>query len=95
LCTEGYGTAQVLGADGNWKDPVPAVPLILCPLYTWTATFHTVIGEKVTISPSSPGVKALLGEQCSPIGTVESRLSINLSSWVRMADWKCKYIYFK
>jgi hypothetical protein len=30
---------------------------------------HTVIGEKMAISPTSPGVKTLLGEQVSPVGT--------------------------
>jgi hypothetical protein len=30
------------------------------------ALFHTVIGEKVAVTPLSLGMKALLGEQLSP-----------------------------
>jgi hypothetical protein len=39
------------------KDPVPAAPLILHPMCSWPAPLHTVTGEKVAVSPHSPGVK--------------------------------------
>jgi hypothetical protein len=48
------------------KDPVPAAPLILCPVCSWQAPLHLVIGEKVAVSPQSLEVKILLGEQVSP-----------------------------
>ena len=70
---ESCGTGSALGADGNWKDPVPAVPLILGPVCSCLAPLHTVIGEKVAISPLSLGVKALLGEQLSPAETCVRR----------------------
>ena len=60
VCTEGSRTAQALGPDGNWKDP--AAPLFLCPCVLLVTLLHTVIREKVTLSPLSPGMKALLGE---------------------------------
>jgi hypothetical protein len=47
-----------------------------------------VIGEKVAISPRSPGVKALLGEQASPGRTCAQRAVDSLSLRVQMADWK-------
>jgi hypothetical protein len=62
VCTKGSRTAQALGPDGNWKDPVPDAPLFLCPCVLFVTLLHTVIREKVTLSPLSPGIKALLGE---------------------------------
>jgi len=44
----------------DWKDPVPAAPLILC---SWSAPLHTVIGEKVAVLPPCPGAKSLLEEE--------------------------------
>ena len=57
---------QVQMAD--WKDPVPAAPLIFVPICSWLPPLHPVIGEKVSVSPLSPGVKTLLREQVSPGG---------------------------
>jgi hypothetical protein len=30
----------------DWKDPVPAVPLILCPVCSWPAPLHTILERK-------------------------------------------------
>ena len=43
------------------------------PCVFLTAMLQTVIGEKMAISPLSPGVKALLGERVSPGGTCAQR----------------------
>jgi hypothetical protein len=73
LCTESSGTAQVLDADSNWKDPVLAVPLFLCPVCPQLALLQTVILKKVEISLLGPGVQALLGDQLSPGRTHEQQ----------------------
>ena len=69
LCPEGYVTAQALSTDGDWKDPVQDVPLIFHPVCSRPAQLHTVIGEKVAVSPLGSGVKTILGEQVIPGGT--------------------------
>jgi hypothetical protein len=51
------------------KNPGPAAPLILKPMCSWLAPLHTVIGEKVSVSTLSPGVKILVGEQVSSVWT--------------------------
>jgi hypothetical protein len=48
------------------KGPVPTAPLIFRLVSSGLAPLHTVIGEKVAVSPPSPEVKTLLGEQVSP-----------------------------
>ena len=63
MCTEGSGSAQALGEDGSQKVPVPAAPKS-CVLLI--ALLKTVMGEKMSTSPPSLGVEALLGEQLSP-----------------------------
>jgi hypothetical protein len=50
----------------EWKDHVQAASLILHPMCSWPAPLHTVIGEKVAVSPPNSGVKTLLGKQVSP-----------------------------
>ena len=60
---------QLSGADGDWKDPVPSVPLLLCPVHSWLVLLQTVIVEKVNISSLGQGVRVLLGDQLSPGGT--------------------------
>jgi hypothetical protein len=70
LCTEGSGTAHSLCADADWKDPFLASPLILCPVCSWLALLHAVIGEKVAFSPLSLGVKAFLGEEGASVRTL-------------------------
>jgi hypothetical protein len=49
----------------------------------------------VSVSPLSPGVKILLGEQVSPGGTHAHRLWDNLSMWVQMADRRIITFFYK
>jgi hypothetical protein len=61
----GCGSALPPGEDGNWKDPIPATPLFLCPVHSLLILLWTVIEEKVAILP----YLMLLEEQLSPGGT--------------------------
>jgi hypothetical protein len=77
---------SLLGTDGDWKDPVPAAPLLLCPVFSWPVLLWTVIREKVAISLLSAGVRALLGDQFSPgeilaQRIVEHRTLASYSRW--------------
>jgi hypothetical protein len=50
----------------DWKDLDPAAPQFLFSTLSWLALLHTIYGDKVALSPLSPRVKTLLGEQVSP-----------------------------
>ena len=64
--TEGCGISKILGADGAWKDPVPAALPLLSHVCSWPDLPWTITREKMAISPTNLGVKAFPGHQVSP-----------------------------
>ena len=57
----------------DWKDLDPAAPQFLFSTLSWLALLHTIYGDKVALSPLSPRVKTLPGDQLSPGGTCVQR----------------------
>jgi hypothetical protein len=64
LYVDGCGTTLTPNEYGDWKDPVLAAPLFLCPVFSWMVLLWKTIGELVVISPLSLGVRALLAGFC-------------------------------
>ena len=86
LCQHSRETSYLLAGllqKGLQNSPGTFIPMVvgrtlfqmfyLCPVYFWLILLSTVSGEKMEISPLSPGVRVLPGDQLSPGSTCAQR----------------------
>ena len=84
---------QLLGTDGDQKNPVPSNPLLLCSVQSWLVPLWTVMCKKVGILPLSPWVRALLGYHPSSGGTCLERAIEQPQLMGLDGDWKTENVF--